>query len=86
MTRRAVWHHEVCRHELLPDDVLTLEANAAQTIVFCQSGNMIAKDRAGVSLVPAGVTLTMESDTDQCELRATELTTAFVIRLEQKDG
>lgn len=86
MTRRAVWRHDVCRHELLPDDVLTLEASAAQTIVFCQSGNMIAKDRAGVSLVPAGVTLTMESDTDQCELRATELTIAFVIRLEQKDG
>jgi environmental stress-induced protein Ves len=84
MTRRAVWRHTVCRQKLLPGDVLNLEA--AQTIVFCQSGAMTVKGGTGLVLAPPGATLIIEGDADPHEFQATEPTIAFVIKLEQKNG
>jgi environmental stress-induced protein Ves len=86
MTRRAVWRHTVCRHELLPDDVLALEADAAQIFVFCQSGVIAVKGRTGLVPVPSGATLAIEGDASRYELQATELTIAFVVQIERENG
>jgi environmental stress-induced protein Ves len=81
MTRRAEWRHEVRRHRIRAGDILTVDAAATWTIVFCQRGAVALTGDPNVSLIAGGDTLIIEGDTGAYGLCATEPATAFAISI-----
>jgi environmental stress-induced protein Ves len=86
MARRGAWRHEVRRHRMQAGDLITVDAAAVHTIVFCRSGSIDVDDGSGPMPLGSNATLFIEKDAGTWMLRAIEPAIAFIILIEQANS